>query len=383
MARDTKLGPEEITRDIPNVSEEALKNLDEAGIVYIGAEVHAGRHPGRQDHAEGRKPDDAGREAAARHLRREGLRRARHLAARCRRACRARSSKCACSTATASTRTSARSRSSARRSSVSPRTATTSRRSSTATSTAGSAELLEGRTGDCRAEGLQEGHQDHQIGARGVSALAMVAVRLAERQADGRDRSHPQAVRREQEAPRAALPRQGREAAARRRAAARRDEDGQGLRRGEAQDPARRQDGRPPRQQGRGVEDRAGRGHAVPRGRHAGRHRAQSARRAEPHECRPDPGDPSRLGLRRPRQQIGQAVDAYNGKRRRQAAQGHAEEDLRRGRDDQVAARRASWSSSPATCATACRSRRRCSTAPRKPTSSTCSTSPASTIRGR
>jgi DNA-directed RNA polymerase subunit beta len=42
MARDSKLGPEEITRDIPNVSEEALKNLDEAGIVYIGAEVHAG-----------------------------------------------------------------------------------------------------------------------------------------------------------------------------------------------------------------------------------------------------------------------------------------------------------------------------------------------------
>ncbi|MDJ0685556.1 MAG: DNA-directed RNA polymerase subunit beta [Alphaproteobacteria bacterium] len=42
MARDTKLGQEEITRDIPNVGEEALKNLDEAGIVYIGAEVEAG-----------------------------------------------------------------------------------------------------------------------------------------------------------------------------------------------------------------------------------------------------------------------------------------------------------------------------------------------------
>ena len=40
MARDTKLGQEEITRDIPNVGEEALKNLDEAGIVYIGAEVN-------------------------------------------------------------------------------------------------------------------------------------------------------------------------------------------------------------------------------------------------------------------------------------------------------------------------------------------------------
>ena len=42
MARDTKLGPEDITRDIPNVGEEALRNLDEAGIVYIGAEVHPG-----------------------------------------------------------------------------------------------------------------------------------------------------------------------------------------------------------------------------------------------------------------------------------------------------------------------------------------------------
>ncbi len=42
MARDTKLGPEEITRDIPNVGEENLSNLDEAGIVYIGAEVSPG-----------------------------------------------------------------------------------------------------------------------------------------------------------------------------------------------------------------------------------------------------------------------------------------------------------------------------------------------------
>ncbi len=42
MARDTKLGEEDITRDIPNVNEEALKNLDESGIVYIGAEVKPG-----------------------------------------------------------------------------------------------------------------------------------------------------------------------------------------------------------------------------------------------------------------------------------------------------------------------------------------------------
>jgi DNA-directed RNA polymerase subunit beta len=47
-ARDTKLGPEEITRDIPNVGEESLRNLDEAGIVAIGAEVNPGdmaKHP--------------------------------------------------------------------------------------------------------------------------------------------------------------------------------------------------------------------------------------------------------------------------------------------------------------------------------------------------
>src|SRR3569623_3141485 len=42
MARDTNLGPEEITRDIPNVGEAALRNLDEAGIVAIGAEVPPG-----------------------------------------------------------------------------------------------------------------------------------------------------------------------------------------------------------------------------------------------------------------------------------------------------------------------------------------------------
>jgi DNA-directed RNA polymerase subunit beta len=42
MARDTKLGMEEITRDIPNVGEEALKNLDEAGMIYVGADVKAG-----------------------------------------------------------------------------------------------------------------------------------------------------------------------------------------------------------------------------------------------------------------------------------------------------------------------------------------------------
>jgi DNA-directed RNA polymerase subunit beta len=45
--RETKLGPEIVTRDIPNVSEEALRHLDEDGIVRIGAEVHPGRYISR------------------------------------------------------------------------------------------------------------------------------------------------------------------------------------------------------------------------------------------------------------------------------------------------------------------------------------------------
>ena len=45
-ARDTKLGPEEITRDIPNVGDDALKDLDEDGIIRIGAEVHCRRYSG-------------------------------------------------------------------------------------------------------------------------------------------------------------------------------------------------------------------------------------------------------------------------------------------------------------------------------------------------
>ena len=64
----------------------------------------------------------------------------------------------------------------------------------------------------------------------------------------------------------------------------------------EAEDLGGRQDGRPPRQQGYRGAHRPRGGHAVPPGRHPGRHRAQSARRAEPHERRADPGDAPRAG---------------------------------------------------------------------------------------
>ncbi len=68
-ARDTKLGAEEITRDIPNLSEEILKDLDERGIIRIGAEVGRGRRARRQGHAQGRDRADPRRAAAAGHLR--------------------------------------------------------------------------------------------------------------------------------------------------------------------------------------------------------------------------------------------------------------------------------------------------------------------------
>ena len=195
MARDTKLGPEEITRDIPNVSEEALKNLDEAGIVYIGAEVHAGDILCRQDHAQGRKPDDAGRETAARHLRREGIRRARHLVARAagRAGHRRRSARVQPPRRREGR---ARARHRARRDRASrqgPRRRAGDPRPQRLRP---SGRVAGGPPGHRRAEGLQEGLQDHPRGARRISALAVVAVRLAQRQADGRDRGDPQAVRR-------------------------------------------------------------------------------------------------------------------------------------------------------------------------------------------
>ena len=79
-ARTTKLGDEEITRDIPNRSEESLRNLDERGIVRVGAEVVVRRPAGRQGDAEGRDRADRRGEADPRDLQGEGARGPRHLA---------------------------------------------------------------------------------------------------------------------------------------------------------------------------------------------------------------------------------------------------------------------------------------------------------------
>ena len=371
MARDTKLGPEEITRDIPNVSEEALKNLDEAGIVYIGAEVQAGDILVGKITPKGESPMTPEEKLLARHLRREGLGRARHLAARAAR----------------------RAGHGGRSARVQPprRREGRARPGDRARGDRAARQGPRRRAGDSRpqrlrasrrdarrqaralgAEGLQEGPDPDPSDPRRGAALAMVGLRPRVRPDDVGDRGDAQAVRRVEEVAREPLPRQGREAAARRRIAARRDEDGQGLHRGEAQDPARRQDGGTPRQQGRGFAHRAAGGHALPRRRPAGRHRAQPARRAEPHERRPDPRNAPRLGLRRPRQagrRDGRRLSALARLCSRCAAScARSTARTRRSAPSTTAAS----PNSARTCAAACRSRPRCSMGRARRTSSTC-----------
>ena len=78
-SRDTKLGPEEITRDIPNVGEDALKDLDERGIIRVGAEVRAGDILVGKVTPKGETEPDRRGAAAPGHLRREGPGGPRHL----------------------------------------------------------------------------------------------------------------------------------------------------------------------------------------------------------------------------------------------------------------------------------------------------------------
>ena len=295
VARDTKLGPEEITADIPNVGDSALAKLDEAGIAFIGAEVRAGDILVGKVTPEGRDAAHARGEAAARDLRREGLRREGHLAARA----------------------AGHGRHGDRRSRVHPRR----RREGLARArdrevraragpqgSGGSAAHSRGRPVPARAR------HDRRQGRRGGPEAAQ--ARLADRRGVPR-RPAARAVVRDppegrggecaaRDGIRAAQgPAQGvREALRgeegqdhrRRRSRAGRAQDGEGLPRGEAPRAARRQDGGPSRQQGRDLLDRAGRGHAVHGRRHAGRHRAESAGRALAHEHRSDPRDPPRAG---------------------------------------------------------------------------------------
>ena len=190
MARDTKLGPEEITRDIPNVSEETLKNLDEAGIVYIGAEVRAGdilvgkitpkgespmtpeekllraifgeKASDVRDTSLRVPPGVQGTVVEVRVFNRHGVDKDERALAiereEIERLAKDRDDEQAILDRNVYGRL---------------------------------AELLGGPPGHRRAERLQEGHQDHPRDSRGIPALAMVDVRFAQRQDHGGDRSDP------------------------------------------------------------------------------------------------------------------------------------------------------------------------------------------------
>ena len=181
MARDTKLGPEDITRDIPNVGEEALRNLDEAGIVYIGAEVEPGDILVGKITPKGESPMTP-EEKLLRAIFGEKASDVRDTSLACRRACRARSSRCACSTATASTSTTVPARSRPRKRTASRRTARTSATSSTARPRRACARCWSARSPPRRRRAIKKGPTIDAEMLDGVDRARVVEVRGQGRQ---------------------------------------------------------------------------------------------------------------------------------------------------------------------------------------------------------
>ena len=332
MARDTKLGQEEITRDIPNVGEEALKNLDEAGIVYIGAEVNPGdilvgkvtpkgespmtpeekllraifgeKASDVRDTSLKLPPGVTGTIVDVRVFSRRGVDKDERAMAIER----------------AEIERLAKDRDDEK--AIQERSFLNRLR-----------EKLLGHKASGGFKGIKAGTDDRRGGAGGASPRLLAPYRRAGRRCHGRHRDPEARIRCRRRPAAGAFRQQGRKTAARRRTAARRDEDGESLHRGEAQAATGRQDGWPSRQQGRRLARRAGRGHAVPGGRHLGRSGAEPAGRAVAYERRPDSGDASGVGLRQPRQadrRTGGGIPPHRCPARRAA--GDAEGDLwRRG----------------------------------------------------
>ena len=301
-ARDTKLGPEEITRDIPNVGEEALRNLDEAGIVYIGADVEPGdilvgkitpkgespmtpeekllraifgeKASDVRDTSLRVKPGDYGTVVEVRVFNRHGVEKDER----------------ALQIEREEVERLARDRD--------DELAILDRNIYARLKT-----MILGKFAVKGPKGVKPNSEITEELLASLSRGQWWQLALVGR---GRcqDRRGPErAVRGAEAHARRPLRGQGREGPSRRRPAPRRDEDGQGLRCGEAQASARRQDGRPSRQQGRHLQGGADGGHAVPRRRHAGRFLSEPAGRALAHERRPDPRDAHGLGRTRPRAQ--------------------------------------------------------------------------------
>jgi DNA-directed RNA polymerase subunit beta len=300
VARDTKLGPEEITRDIASLGEAQLSRLDESGIVYIGAEVEAGDvlvgkvTPKGETQLTpeekllraifGEKASDVkdtslrvpsgmvGTVIDVQVFTREGIERDKRAQSIIDDQLRSFKTDLADQMRIVERDAFARIR-----------------------------RMIVGQLANGGPKKLAKGTALTDEYLDGLEFYHWFDIRLADEDPGSaargrarRSREHPQGLR-------AGLRDQEEEAHPGRRAAPGRAEDGQGLPGREAPPAAGRQDGRSSRQQGCGVEDRPGRRHALHGRRHPARHRAQPARRAVADEHRPDPRDPPRLGGEGPR----------------------------------------------------------------------------------
>ena len=296
VARDTKLGPEEITRDISNLSEGAARAAGRVGHRLHRRRSRGGRRAGGQGHAQGRDPAHAGREAAARDLRREGLGREGHVAARAVGHVRHRDRRAGVHPRRHRARQ-ARPADHRRRADAlpqGPERPAAHRRGRHLRPDRAPADQQDRQR---RAEEARQGHQDHQgLPGRRSSAHNWFDIRLASEEAASQLEQLKESLDQTARRVRCRLRGEEEEAHQRRRAAAGRAEDGQGLPRGQAPAAAGRQDGGPPRQQGRDLQDRAGRRHAAHGRRHADGRRAEPAGRAFADERRPDSGDAPGLG---------------------------------------------------------------------------------------
>ena len=300
VARDTKLGKEEITRDIPNVGEEALKDLDESGIIRIGAEVKPG------DILVGKITPKGETQLSPE----EKLLRAIFGE----KAGDVRDSSLRVPPGVSGTVINAK---------VFSRKGVEKDERAKAIEEMEEAKLLKDQNDEIRIiqdsafQKIRKLLVGKEVTGRLVDDKGEQLLKKGDVLDDALLDTVPQrywgeiAVDRRRAGPRPQDRRElrgaegAREAPLRRedwppeegrRAAAGRHQDGEGVRRHQAQARRRRQDGRPPRQQGRRLPRAPRGGPAVPRGRHAGGHRPEPARRPVAHERRADPRDPPRLG---------------------------------------------------------------------------------------
>jgi DNA-directed RNA polymerase subunit beta len=314
-SRDTKLGPEEVTRDIPNVSESALRDLDESGIIRIGATVKAGdilvgkvtpkgetqltpeekllraifgeKAGDVRDASLTCPPGIEGTVVDVKIFSRKGQEKDERAKFIERADCQA------------GEEPGGRDPNPYRRASEAPGGLAGRQRSACrpARRAHQQAPADQGRDAGSR---HHRAHFDAQPEAHQVRRQGPADQR-ADRRNRGDDLAPDRCTAQD-------CPRESREAAKGRRTAAGRHQAGEGLRCHEAQAERGRQDGRTPRQQGRYRAHPAGRGHAVSRRRNAGGDCAEPAGRAKPYERRPDSGDASGLGWSRLGQKITELI---------------------------------------------------------------------------